>query len=346
MNKTCALIKELRIKSGLTAVQFSRVMGVSKASVSKWENDELPGINKLYEIARFFRVTVQELLNGTLDAGESDTRLEDSYDLSSFDIKKLIEDKNEEQLVAYYQKCHNILSVFLRLLPLLAYSKLTAEEIEEYKYLLKYVSFNEDIITYKHNYYLMYGRGIEPEQVLAINRFFESNKKLSKAEKEWEIRKIILFKPELRLSDLFKNNMVKPFIEAFKLLSQQGKDVLLTSILKQRTNKIYSFRDEFVFAMVNGGARVLKAEGPSTAEMWDEEIVKSYSGKITKMDVLQDKYYPLYGEVPDYTYLEYNEFIDGEYTSLLKEACQLRRSNPFEYYARLKSGKFDDLLNF
>lgn len=347
MNKTCELIKKLRTESGLTAVQFSKVMGVSKASISKWENDELPGIDKLYEIARFFRITVQELLDGALETDNKDTRLEDNYNLDSFDVRKLIEEGNENQLVLFYKKCQNIVSVFLRLLPLLAYSKLTSEDIDEYKYLLKYISLNENRIIYKHNYSLMYGRDIDPNQVAALHDFFESISNLSKAEKEWEVRKIIIFKPDLRIGDLIKTHLLKPFAEAFKLLSQLGKDYYFTKIVYQRRNKIFLMSDELILTMINSGARMLITDDISmSSEIWDEDIVKAYKGIIKKVVVSKGKGYPLFGEIPDYSFSEHNELVDREYTSLLTEACQLRRNNPFEYYTRLKSGKYDRILDF
>ena len=347
MNKTCELIKELRIQSGLTAVQFSKVMGVSKASISKWENDELPGIDKLYEIARYFRVTVQELLDGALETDGKDTRLEDSYDLTPFDTKKMIEERDEDKLVLYYKKCQNIMTVFLRLLPLSAYSKLTTEDITEFKYLLKYISLNEEKIAYRYNYNLMYGKDIDPNLTTSLHDYFESINKLSKAEKEWEIRKIVYLKPGLLINDLLKADLLKPFIEAFKLLSQQLKDYYFTQIIYKRRHKLSLMSDDFVLAMINGGARMLVTEDfSSSSEIWGDDIVKFYRGTITNIDVSKRKGYPLFGSIPDYSFAEHNELVDKEYTSLLKEACLLRRSNPLEYYKRLKSGKYDRILDF
>ena len=106
-------------------------------------------------------------------------------------------------------------------------------------------------------------------------------------------------------------------------------------------------RDDFILAMLNCGARMLITEDfSSSSEIWGEDIVKAYKGTITKIDVSKRKGYPLFGQVPNYTFSEHNELVDKEYTSLLKEACQLRRSNPFDYYTKLKSGKYDTILDF
>ena len=56
-------IKKLRMQRGLSQVDFSKKMGVTKQCVSNWENDNiLPSIEMLIKIADIFGVTTDFLL--------------------------------------------------------------------------------------------------------------------------------------------------------------------------------------------------------------------------------------------------------------------------------------------
>ena len=56
-------IKQLRIEHGWSQVELSGKLGVSKQSVSNWENDNiLPSIEMLMKIARLFSVSTDFLL--------------------------------------------------------------------------------------------------------------------------------------------------------------------------------------------------------------------------------------------------------------------------------------------
>ena len=56
-------IKGLRKERGLSQVDLAQKLGVSKQSVSNWENDNiLPSIEMLVKISRFFSVSADYLL--------------------------------------------------------------------------------------------------------------------------------------------------------------------------------------------------------------------------------------------------------------------------------------------
>ena len=56
-------VKYLRQSRELNQVQFAKKMGVTKQSVSNWENDNImPSVEMLEKIADFFNVTADYLL--------------------------------------------------------------------------------------------------------------------------------------------------------------------------------------------------------------------------------------------------------------------------------------------
>jgi transcriptional regulator with XRE-family HTH domain len=64
-NKMGAFLQTLRKERGLTQLQLATEMNVTHQSVSKWENgDSLPDILMLSALAKFYHMSVDELLNG------------------------------------------------------------------------------------------------------------------------------------------------------------------------------------------------------------------------------------------------------------------------------------------
>ena len=59
-------IKLLRQAKGLSQVELSKALGVTKQCVSNWENDNVvPSIEMLVKIADYFKVTTDYLLGRT-----------------------------------------------------------------------------------------------------------------------------------------------------------------------------------------------------------------------------------------------------------------------------------------
>ena len=70
-------IQELRKKKGLTQEELAEVLFVSRTAISKWESGRgYPNIDSLKAIAKFFGVTIDQLLSGDelLTIAEEDTR--------------------------------------------------------------------------------------------------------------------------------------------------------------------------------------------------------------------------------------------------------------------------------
>ncbi len=57
-------IRAKRREHNLTQEELANILGVSKAAVSKWENEEsFPNITMLPQIAKLFHITMDELFN-------------------------------------------------------------------------------------------------------------------------------------------------------------------------------------------------------------------------------------------------------------------------------------------
>lgn len=68
-------IKKLRTACGITQVELAKSLGVTKQSVSNWENDNIqPSIDMLIRLAEFFQVSTDYMLGldtkNTIDVTE------------------------------------------------------------------------------------------------------------------------------------------------------------------------------------------------------------------------------------------------------------------------------------
>lgn len=75
-------LQELRKKKGLTQEELAHTLYVSRTAVSKWESGRgYPNIDSLKVIARFFGVTIDELLSGDelLTIAEEDTKQKEKH---------------------------------------------------------------------------------------------------------------------------------------------------------------------------------------------------------------------------------------------------------------------------
>ena len=68
---TSEKLQKLRRREGLTQEQFAEKIGVSRQALSKWESgDALPDAVNLMSISRIFNVSIDRLLNDSLDLDE------------------------------------------------------------------------------------------------------------------------------------------------------------------------------------------------------------------------------------------------------------------------------------
>lgn len=69
--KVGCFLKELRLEKGLTQEQLAEKFNISNRSVSRWENGKnMPDISLLVELAEFYQVGMDELLDGERKPGE------------------------------------------------------------------------------------------------------------------------------------------------------------------------------------------------------------------------------------------------------------------------------------
>ena len=280
--ETGLLIRELRTKNNLSATEFGKIMNVNKSSVSKWETTGQVGIESLYQIARYFRITVQELLDGRLKAEENFDYFKRNYDLSLFDLNELINNKDEEKLAAFYEMCLRVKNRFLKLIPLYAEDKLSNTLVDEFKFLEKFVYIDNLVIpSFKCDRLSLMNQKFDRNHMEAVRLFLSNLEGLPKEDKEWELNKLVNFTFDLKIKEAIETQLVEPLKAIMPLLSQSEKDVLLENNLQSKS-LIEISKNKYIAIIVGGGANVLygwRDFNPSS--IWDEDLMPLIEGNIS-----------------------------------------------------------------
>lgn len=91
--KTGRFLKELRREKGLTQEQLSEILGVSNRSISRWENGiNMPDFDLVIEIANYYQVSIEELLDGERKDNMIDKKTEET-------LLKVADYSNQEKIV-------------------------------------------------------------------------------------------------------------------------------------------------------------------------------------------------------------------------------------------------------
>ena len=77
--KVGQFLKELRSKKSLTQEQLAGMLGVSNRSISRWENGvTMPDFDMLIQMAKFYDVEIEEILNGERKGENMDKQTEET----------------------------------------------------------------------------------------------------------------------------------------------------------------------------------------------------------------------------------------------------------------------------
>ncbi len=87
-------IRSLRLAKGTSQVELAAALGVTKQSVSNWENDNIqPSIEMLVKLARYFGVTTDYLLGLSSEKQLDVSGLDDNTVATLRDLVKALKRK-------------------------------------------------------------------------------------------------------------------------------------------------------------------------------------------------------------------------------------------------------------
>lgn len=366
--QTGTLLRQLREESNYSLQDIANYLGVSKPAVSKWEYGDDIKTENLYALAKLYGVTFSELYAGKLKNELKDQYWKRNFDLSNFEIKDEINNKNIENVRIMFDHITLVKNKFFSLMPRWANERLTQDELEEFNMISKYFEFDTNYYSY-----IKEGPGFisfaftEKEKKDFILQRLKEIKSLSKKAQEWELQKIFNFKYDYNEKLIHESGNLKALEYMLSSFSQIEKDSILYANFHikeefeedlSRTflgkHKKIVERDRtvdeieqipFMKTIINSGANLLY-QYKSTPGGWDDKAFEFSDGKKVQIEdsiynkyllhnVAGQRFVPILQNWKLYTYDQYLEFIDHNATERLRDIVNLRDCNPLEYYKRM-----------
>lgn len=86
-------LRELRTEKKLTQEQFAEIIGMTNRSISRWENGvNMPDFDVLIQIAEYFDVSIEEILDGERRTSSMDNETEET-------LLKVADYNNSENMI-------------------------------------------------------------------------------------------------------------------------------------------------------------------------------------------------------------------------------------------------------
>ena len=366
--QTGTLLRQLREESNYSLQDIANYLGVSKPAVSKWEYGDDIKTENLYALVKLYGVTFSELYEGKLKNELKDQYWKRNFDLSNFEIKDEINNKNIEDVRIMFEHITLVKKTFLSLMPRWANDRLTQDELEEFNMISKYFEFDNNYYSYikEGPGFISFAFDQKEKKDFVLQRL-EEIKSLSKKAQEWELQKIFNFKYDYNEKLIHDSRNLKALEYMLSSFSQIEKDSILYANIHIKEefeedlsraflgkHKKIVERDRtvdeiehipFMKIIINSGANFLY-QYKSTPGGWDDEAFEFSDGKKVQIEdsiynkylfhnVAGQRFVPILQNWKLYTYEQYVEFIDHNATERLRDIVNLRDSNPLEYYKRM-----------
>lgn len=339
------LIIKLREKYGLNQQEFAKEIHVSKGAVCQWENGSGIKTENLYDIAKYFNITVSELLDGQLLDEEDDDFFQRNYNLDDFEYFSEIDDSNYDVFVEYLKRCKNVIKRFMSLYFLNKENKLGKKQIKEFMKMYRY---------FEVDYY--YASDINLDSfVSSIDSAVEELNTSFDIKSQEELDYILykLFHPKMKVNPLAVLNYQNNEFIANQYLELMGKeycDSLLTRIISEiKDDEIEN--SLAIKRLVEHGARCLFTRKHIQSYEYneiDKSLLNQFEG-LTENKLIKDRYdffkektntYDLFESVDPYSWKNYNKnqyeyLVDIDTTNRIRDIVLLKDSDPKSYYKNL-----------
>ena len=358
-------INALRRGRGLTIEEVAKHIGVSKPAVSQWESGNGIKPEMLYALARFFDVSVDELVAGKRTNESNDDFIKRNYDLSlyKFDEDKY-DDKSGEKYLTHLKQIKNR---FFSLLKSSVFGDLAGSQKAEFNFLKQYFQ-RDDRYLANLKYgpeYICFFNDNDAAQIIK-NRILGLPLDDEKAI-DWELSKFYSIKKEYLKSALVCKTQSDYLLEKLLMvMNQPEKDNFLAANLKFKEThseanglvKYGTSRDlttseiearPYLKTMLNCNCHCMKQfEIPSCLDKEDlscieGEVINTVEEISLNSDIAPYTYgfdgNELIGSLrcwETYSYAEYQSFIDVKKTEYYKAIVNLKNSDPLAYYGALQ----------
>ena len=270
------LLVLLREKSGKEQQEIAKALNVSKSAVSLWESGNGIQTEKIYDLARYYNITVSELISGHLSDENEEEYLQRNYDLNSHPSFEEIDEYNIKDLMEYLSRCGNVIKRVFKLYTSYVSNSLNKKEEYEFKVLMSYFNMDYSYVQYmNYDGFTFSLRNLIEE--LTCTRGFENP-----AELDYELSKIYELKMNVNSYQVI--GYCKEASDRYlTLLTQQQKDVLLTKLIDGK--RIDEIENSIVVRrLLDSGAKCLYSGEAylRPCENYDSDVLEGLEGKVTR----------------------------------------------------------------
>ncbi len=125
--KVGRFLKKLRNEKTITQEQFAEMLGVSNRSVSRWENGTtMPDLDLLIQIAKYFDVEIEEILDGERKTENMDKQTEET-------LLKVADYQNVEKEFFSKKICYVFIAGFVGMLIYMVIDLLGLSAVQPYE---------------------------------------------------------------------------------------------------------------------------------------------------------------------------------------------------------------------
>lgn len=340
------LIIQLREKIGLSQIDFAKEIGVSKGAVCQWEQGSGIKTEHLYDIAKYFNITVSELIEGKLNDEDDNDYFARNYDIDGFENFDEINVYNYSNLLEYLKRCKNLIKRFMVLFRIRLEDNLTKKEQAEYKKLYRYFACDWEYI-----------RTSNWPNITNIEDIAQEYLDFQEIESKQELDNIMYKFFHLRinvkpLALLEYENDETALDEYLELIGKERCDALLTKIISD-TEEEEIEESLPIRRLIERGARCLFTR-ERIHHFEYNEINEDVFNQLTEVSVNENvqsiydlftnakkNFIGLKGDFDPYNWKNYDKYdyeklVDKERTNHIRDIVMLKDTDPETFYKNLK----------
>lgn len=315
-------IFNLRNRMQIGQKELAALLGVSVSAISQYENGGGIKLDKIFQLAELFGVSIDEILSGKCPEMSLEEKLQQQYGLDAYDLETMIINEKTKDICEYYKRIKIIKDRFYQLIIKVIFKqRSTSDEVTELRFLWKY--FDEQLNT----------------DEFVMNAVKAQDKNDDSAIR-WELEKVYIFNKEVyseKIIELALCDDDEQYMECFEkmvhAMSKIERDLYLSDLV---------FYDDAPFSLqkvfFEQGAELLFPPQLKRIDIQDDDIFQSLEGVIELDQQITDAMYTYsrkaisqfdFNSFLQLTDEEYKKCIDKNMTKTVKCLIEME-NNPIE----------------
>ena len=266
-------LAELRNANGFSCKHIAKVMHVTPAAVTLWEKNGEIKTEKLYALAKFYDQKIEDIISGNLT---KKSEFEITPNLSVFDKHDFsdLQNANKHELFVYLYEMNEVKKFLFKKMDDYVENKLEKKEVDIFSMCNRLLNLDYTFSNVK----------LDDATLYSAFQYLASNFKGK--EREYEFSKVLQFRFQFNVMDLFDLNKYNLSRMLIKILSPMDRNKILTVRLKKLRQENIDIKDDFTTKeLLKAGAQVIY-ESTDFLDNQDELVLDYIEGDIIENEKL------------------------------------------------------------